>query len=241
MNDRHLSLYITAEHSCGYYDDRNSANLIPDPQISMTNSLYSLLVSHGFRRSGNFVYRPHCKTCQACLPCRIDVTHFRANRNQRRCLKNNSDLSTHIKDAGFSDEYFDLYQRYINSRHGDGGMANPEAEDFKKFLLKDWGRTLFIESRLNNQLMSVAVVDYLDRGLSAVYSFFEPTEQRRSLGSYAILQQVWLAEVYQLPHVYLGYWINQHPKMDYKKYFQPLEYLQDEQWLAFDIYSSEKY
>lgn len=234
MNSDHLSLYITAEHGCGYYDDRNSANLIPDPQISMNNDLYSLLVSHGFRRSGDFVYRPHCKTCSACIPCRIAIDRFKPNRNQRRCLKNNSDLSLHIRDACLTAEYLELYQRYINNRHGESSMANPQAEDFTKFLLNDWGKTLFIESRLDGKLLCVAVVDYLNNGLSAVYSFFDPEQGRRSLGSFAILQQVWLAQIYGLPHVYLGYWIPQHPKMDYKKHFQILECMRNDKWLQFD-------
>ncbi|MDH5483630.1 MAG: arginyltransferase [Gammaproteobacteria bacterium] len=234
MNADQLSLYITAEHNCGYYDDRNSANLVPDPQVSMNNGLYSLLVSHGFRRSGDFVYRPHCKTCSACMPCRIDIAQFRANRNQRRCLKNNADLTMHIKDARFSDEYLALYQRYLNRRHSDSSMANPQADDFTKFLLNDWGKTLFIESRLEGKLACIAVVDYLNNGLSAVYSFFDPDLGHRSLGTFAILQQVWLARLYRLPHVYLGYWIQQHPKMDYKKHFQPLEYLQHDHWQTFN-------
>lgn len=230
MNSRNLSLYITAEHECGYYDDRLTANLIPDPQVEMNSPLYSLLVSKGFRRSGGFVYRPHCHQCQACVPCRINTIHFRPDRKLRRCLRNNNDLTTRLVSARYKEEYFSLYQRYINSRHLDGNMANPTREDFSSFLLNDWGCSLFIESRLGEKLLSVAVVDFLAGGLSAVYTFFDPEEKKRSLGSYAILQQVWLARLYQLPYVYLGYWIKDHPKMDYKRHYDALElYLQD-QW-----------
>ncbi len=234
MNSRNLSLYITAEHECGYYDDRLTANLIPDPQIEMSAPLYSLLVGKGFRRSGGFVYRPHCRLCQACVPCRIDVERFQPNRKLRRCLKQNSDLTTHVVNARYKEEYFSLYQRYINSRHIDGNMANPTREDFSSFLLNDWGCNIFIESRLGDQLLCVAVVDFLSSGLSAVYTFFEPEEARRSLGNFAILQQIWLARQYQLPHVYLGYWIDGHPKMDYKRHFSALEVFLQEQWQAFD-------
>lgn len=233
MNSHNLSLYITAEHDCGYYDDRQTANLIPDPQIEMSAPLYGLLVGKGFRRSGGFVYRPHCNTCQACVPCRINVEHFRPSRRLRRCLKSNADITTRIVPARFREEYFSLYQKYLNSRHLDGNMANPTAEDFSSFLLNDWGSSIFIESRLNDQLLSVAVVDFLSSGLSAVYTFFEPKEEKRSLGNFAILQQIWLARVYRLPHVYLGYWIDSHPKMDYKRHFSGLEVYQQEQWKAF--------
>lgn len=231
MNDQALSLYITTEHPCGYYDDRNSANLVPDPQRSMNAWLYARLVSHGFRRSGSFVYRPHCPDCQSCLPSRIDVARFKTNRNQRRCLKRNQDLVTHVKNAAFSDEYLDLYQRYMASRHSDSSMASPTEEDFKSFLLCDWGQTLFIETRLNGKLMSVSVSDFLNTGPSAVYTFFEPEEVKRSLGTFAILQQIWLARVYQLGHVFLGYWIKDHPKMDYKNNFDALEFYLDQGWV----------
>ena len=230
MNDQGLSLYITTEHPCGYFSDRLSANLIPDPQIDMSHSLYSLLINKGFRRSGGFVYRPHCPSCSACLPCRINVEAFEPNRNQRRCLTKNYDLTTHVKKAEFSREYFELYRRYINSRHSDGSMANPSEEDFTNFLLCDWSQTLFIESRKKGRLLSVAVVDYMTNGLSAVYSFFDPDESRRSLGTHAILQQIWLASLHNLQYLYLGYWIKNHPKMDYKGNFSALEILQKMNW-----------
>lgn len=234
MNDQGLSLYITSEHSCGYYSDRLSANLIPDPQIDMSHPIYSLLISKGFRRSGGFVYRPHCPSCSACLPCRIDVEAFEPNRNQRRCLSKNHDLTTHIRQARYRHEYFELYQGYINSRHGDGSMANPSEDDFSNFLLSDWSQTLFIESRKNGRLLSVAVVDYMSNGLSAVYTFFDPDEDKRSLGTHAILQLIWLARLHDLPHLYLGYWIQKHPKMDYKGNYSALEILQKMRWSRVD-------
>lgn len=230
MTSQNLNLYITSEHECGYYDDRMSANLVPDPKVSMEASLYAQLISKGFRRSGEFVYRPHCNQCSACIACRINIQNFKASRNQRRCLKNNRDLTTHILPAKFSEEYFSLYHRYINSRHQNGSMANPQPEDFKSFLLNSWETSLFIESRLDKKLVAVAVVDFLEVGPSAVYSFFCPEENKRSLGTFAILQQIWLARIYQQNHVYLGYWISGHAKMDYKRNFSGLEYFQDDQW-----------
>lgn len=232
MSQQHLSLYITREQPCSYYDDRLSANLIPDPQLPMNAELYSLLIGKGFRRSGEFVYRPHCQRCAACVPARINVGRFHPNRNQRRCLKRNADLHTRLVSARYSEEYFELYQRYLNTRHDDGSMSNPQPEDFSNFLLNDWQSTLFIESRLQGQLLAVAVVDFLRAGPSAVYTFFEPAEARRSLGTFAVLQQIWLAELYQHSHVYLGYWIRNHQKMDYKRHFTGLELYRDEHWQA---------
>lgn len=232
MSQQHLSLYITREQPCSYYDDRLSANLIPDPQLPMNAELYSLLISKGFRRSGEFVYRPHCQTCAACVPARINVARFHPSRNQKRCLKRNADLQTRLVTARYTEEYFELYQRYLNTRHDDGSMANPQPDDFSNFLLNSWQSTLFIESRLQGKLLAIAVVDFLQTGPSAVYTFFEPAEATRSLGTFAILQQIWLARLYQRPHVYLGYWIRNHRKMDYKRHFAGLELYRDEQWQA---------
>ncbi|VAW65122.1 Arginyl-tRNA--protein transferase [hydrothermal vent metagenome] len=231
MNSQNLSLYITAEHECGYYDDRQTANLIPDPQVEMNATLYSLLISKGFRRSGEFVYRPHCHQCSACIPCRINVQNFKPSRNQRRCLKTSRDLTTHIVNAEITDEYYALYCRYMNTRHKGGSMSDPSHEDCTSFLLNNWNTSVFIESRKNGRLLSVAVVDVLASGPSAVYTFFDPEEKKRSLGTFAILQQIWLAQLYKLPHVYLGYWINNHPKMKYKRNFNALELFQHERWV----------
>ena len=233
MNSQNLSLYITTEHPCGYFDERLTANLIPDPQVVMTAPLYSLLISKGFRRSGAFVYRPHCNQCSACIPCRIDIQRFKPNRNQRRCLKTNSDLTTHIVAARFKEEYFSLYRNYLNQRHAEGSMAEPDREDFTSFLLNDWHTSIFIESRLQGELLAVAVVDFLSAGPSAVYTFFDPQQTRRSLGTFAVLQQIWLSRLYRLPHVYLGYWINGHPKMHYKRNFGGLEIYQQNKWQPF--------
>jgi arginine-tRNA-protein transferase len=230
MSSTQLALYLTAPHPCGYYAERRTSNLVPDPRIQMDKSLYSLLVSHGFRRSGGLVYRPHCEQCKACVPCRINVARFVANRRLRRCNKRNLDVTTHVRPARLSDEYFELYQRYLNQRHADGNMANPAPEDFTRFLLSDWCPTVFIESRVQGRLIAVAVADFLKDGPSAVYTFFDPDEAVRSPGSFAILQQIWLAQVYGLPHVYLGYWIQGHPKMDYKIRFPGMELLSESGW-----------
>ena len=225
-----LSLYLTTEHQCGYYADRHTANLVPDPRVTMQAPLYAQLVAHGFRRSGSHVYRPHCAQCRDCIPCRVAVDAFKPNRSQSRCLKRNTDLITHIKPAVFSDEYFALYAQYINQRHADSSMAQPRPEDFSNFLLCDWSQSVFIESRLQGRLIAVAVSDYLQAGPSAVYSFFDPAESRRGLGTFAVLQQIWLARLYQHAHLYLGYWLKDHPKMDYKKNFSGLELFDGKVW-----------
>jgi arginine-tRNA-protein transferase len=230
MNSRHLQLYITAESPCGYFDDRMSRNLVPDPKLPLNMPIYNQLIQHGFRRSGAHSYRPHCKNCQACVACRIAVKDFLISRSQRRCLKNNLDLTLTSVRAGYSDEYFDLYKRYLNSRHIDGSMANPAKEDFSQFLYCDWSDTRFLELRLNGQLVAISVTDIVSDGISAVYSFFDPEIKKRSLGTVCILRQIDYAKEQGMNYIYLGYWIKNHPKMHYKNNFRPLQLYLEEQW-----------
>lgn len=192
--------------------------------------IYNQLIQHGFRRSGGHSYRPHCKNCQACIACRIPVNEFVISHSQQRCLKKNRDLNFSVVTAGFTKEYFELYRHYLNSRHTDGSMANPDEEDFRHFLYCDWSDTQFIELRLNEKLVAIAVTDSISDGLSAVYSFFDPDLAKRSLGTYCILKQIEYAIELQQDYVYLGYWIENHEKMHYKSNFKPLQLCIDEQW-----------
>ena len=234
MNSRHLQLYITTETPCSYFDDRLSCNLVPDPKLRLKMPVYNQLIQHGFRRSGTYCYRPHCNHCQACIACRIPVDEFLASRSQKRCLKMNQALKLTTVAADFNEEYFDLYRRYLNSRHTDGSMADPAEGDFKQFLYSKWSNTQFLEYRLDGRLVAVAVTDVVSDGVSAVYSFFDPEMVRHSLGTYCILKQIEYAKELELDFVYLGYWIKDHPKMHYKVNFKPLQVYRDEQWLTLE-------
>lgn len=230
MNTRQLQLYMTAESPCSYFTDRTSRNLIPDPAVPLNMPLYSQLLQHGFRRSGRFSYRPCCRHCQACIACRIPVQQFTASRSQKRCYKRNRDLELTVVKAAYTNEYFDLYRRYLDSRHGEGSMANPSEQDFEQFLYSEWSDTRFLELRLNGQLLAVAVTDATSHALSAVYSFFQPELDKRSLGTCCILTQIDYARKLGLDYLYLGYWIENHKKMHYKQNFKPLQLYLDESW-----------
>ncbi len=234
MSSQSIQLYLTSEHECGYLPDRMATNLVPDPARQMDLALYGELIQLGYRRSGNYTYRPHCGDCSACIPCRIPSSRFKPRRNQQRCLQKNHDLIMDIVPAGYSDEHFQLYRHYLNSRHGDGDMANPVTEDFSNFLYCDWSNTHFLEFRLNNELKAVAVTDFTPAGLSAVYSYFDPEMPERSLGTYCILQQLELVKSMQLEYLYMGYWIQKCKKMAYKTRFHPLESLINHNWVTGD-------
>lgn len=225
-----LKFYCTPAHRCSYLPEREAVTLFLDPKADMSAEIYSSLTSVGFRRSGDFVYRPHCGSCTACVPVRIPVNQFTPTRSQRRCLARNEDLVVVSAPARYTPEYYALYERYINQRHPDGDMFPPSRNQFRAFLLCSWSNTRFLEFRAGGRLVAVAVVDHVDTGLSAVYTFYDPDEEARSPGRYAILWQVREARRRGLGYVYLGYWIRQCRKMSYKQEYQPLEHFDGQVW-----------
>jgi leucyl-tRNA---protein transferase len=229
-----VRLFQTLPHECGYYNDRIAQNLVIDPSAPHLAAVYGLALARGFRRAGGHVYHPHCGACRACVPCRVDVATFRPDRSQRRCRARNADLELRVEPARYSEEYFELYQRYLTGRHRDGGMDAPQHEDFSRFLYTEWSPTRFLEIRHDGRLLGIAVTDLCAQGMSAVYTFYDPAESSRGLGTFAILAQLEWAAREGLPHLYLGYWIAGHPKMDYKRRFQPLEVLAHGNWVGFE-------
>jgi arginine-tRNA-protein transferase len=230
MSDR-VRLFQTLPHTCGYFAERTAQNLVVDPGAPHLDRLYAGALSRGFRRAGGHLYLPQCGLCQACVPCRIDAERFVPDRSQKRCLRRNDDLVFVEALPGYTDERHALYARYLQARHPGGGMDAAEAEDFQRFLAAPWSPTLFGEIRLGSRLLGVAVTDVTLAGVSAVYTFFDPDEAPRGLGTFAILQQVELARRRGIPYVYLGFWISGHPKMDYKRRFRPLQILRHGHWI----------
>lgn len=229
-----VRLFQTLPHDCGYFAGRIAQNLVIDPSAPHLPAVYGMALSRGFRRAGGHVYHPHCSGCRACVPCRVVVAGFHPDRSQRRCRARNADLSARIVPARYSEEYFELYQRYLSGRHPGGGMDSPRHDDFSRFLYTDWSPTQFLEIRRNSRLLAVAVTDVCAQGLSAVYTFYDPAETARGLGTYAIQLQLDWAARENLPHLYLGYWIAGHAKMDYKRRFQPLQLMRQGNWVDFD-------
>ncbi len=233
MKSETVRLFQTLPHPCGYFVGRTAQNLVIDPSAPHLPRMYAHALTRGYRRAGGHVYHPQCPQCRACVPARIPVADFKPDRSQRRCLARNDDLAVTIVPAHYSHEYFALYQRYLETRHPGGGMDDPDPQDFSRFLYTEWSPTSFFEVRnRDGALLAVAVTDIAATGLSAVYTFFEPGEHARGLGTYAILRQIELARTRGLAHLYLGYWIAAHPKMDYKARFHPLELLGPDGWKA---------
>jgi arginine-tRNA-protein transferase len=223
-------MYLTEEYPCAYLSEQTAAMVTLDPGIHLDQELYSQLVRRGFRRSGDQVYAPRCPSCQACIPLRIPVDQFRPSRSQRRVWRRNLDLVVNITDAAFNEEQFDLFRRYLRDKHPNAGMDNPAVDDYLGFLLAKGVSTRFLEFRHRRRLAAVAVTDWLDDGLSAVYTFYDMTMARRSLGVFTLLWQIEHCRQQALAQLYLGYWIEACQKMRYKQYYRPCQILTADGW-----------
>ncbi|MBN2701301.1 MAG: arginyltransferase [Methylothermaceae bacterium] len=225
-----LELYLSAPHPCAYLPGKTAQMIFLPPDIPLSMPTYNRLVGEGFRRSGDLVYRPRCPGCSACVPVRIPARHFRPNRSQKRCFKCNQDLEVIARAPEFHPDHYHLYQRYLKARHPDGSMADATPDDYMAFLTCHWCETLFYEFRRQGKLVMVAVVDLLDDGLSAVYTFFDPELSRRGLGTYAVLWEIAAIKRLEMEYLYLGYWIETCPQMAYKSKFRPQQRYQMGAW-----------
>jgi len=214
-----------------YLDDQSEQLVFTHLKPGGSDALHGVLAQSGFRRSHNILYRPDCPTCNACVPVRVSARDFVPSRSQKRVLSRNDDVPGAVLEAVASAEQFDLFMRYQASRHGDGSMAKMDFDDYQSMVEDTPVKSFVIEYRdPTGTLVACALSDTLGDGLSMVYSFFDPDEERRSLGTFMILDHIRRTAALELNHVYLGYWIADATKMAYKTRFRPLEALGRNGW-----------
>lgn len=225
-----IPIYLSPDHPCSYLEGQVAQSAFVHPNFQHTPSSYRVLLEHGFRRSGSHVYTPYCNHCNACIPVRIPVSAFHPNRSQKRAWKKNKETKALIKPPVFDPKHFRLYQKYQQTRHPDSTMAESTKEDYMSFLTSRWCDTRFVEFHLEQQLISVAVVDCVDKAWSAVYTFFDPDFSAYSPGVYAVLWEIEQAKQEQLDWLYLGFWIEDCRKMAYKNQYRPIQHYFNNNW-----------
>ncbi len=223
--------YTTAPLPCPYVPGRTERKVVTEITGPDADGLHDRLSRAGFRRSHNIAYAPVCPGCRACVPIRIPVATFQPGRTLRRIAQANRDIEGYDVPARATAEQFQLFQRYQQARHGDGDMATMSFYDYRAMIEDTPVETSVVEFRdLDDRLVGGCLADRLGDGLSAVYSYFAPELERRSLGTYAILWLIGRARELELPYVYLGYWVADSQKMAYKARFRPSEVLVGGTW-----------
>ena len=228
-----LPMRLSMRSACPYITGKTEQRIAVD--IDFQPSVHDSLARAGFRRVENWVYKPACPNCQSCLPWRVDVQQFRPSSNMTRISSTNRDLTRSICEARPTSQHYQLFKSYVTSRHDDGQMARMGSDDFTSMISNSPIETMLIDYHdQNQQLVGSVLADMQQDGLSAVYSFFDPAESRRSLGTYMIIDLIRCAADLGLPWLYLGYYVAQSQKMRYKSRFQPAEVFRDGAWHVFD-------
>ncbi|MEQ1487226.1 MAG: arginyltransferase [Methylotenera sp.] len=236
-----LQFYVTTPYKCGYLPDKLAQSLIATPQNLVDANVYDSLIAQGFRRSGKFAYRPHCEHCKACVAVRLILSEFAPTRSQKRAYKQHADLTARILPLNYLQNHFELYSSYQNLRHTEVEVSisteekiveKDEAEQYRQFLCTSNVESLMIEfSDENHQVKIVSVIDVVQDGVSAVYTFYDAADTKASYGTYSIM---WLAnwtKNLNLPYLYLGYWIKESQKMAYKQNYNPQQKLLSNDWV----------
>ena len=228
-----LAIRLSMRSECPYIDGRTEQRVAVD--ISQNPALHDQMARAGFRRVENWVYKPACPGCNACIPWRVDTVNFKMGRNLTRIWRVNEDLTRYIAPITPTIEHYNLFKRYIGARHGDGQMASMNQDEFVSMIENSPIESVLLDYKTaDGHLVGTVLTDVQNDGLSAVYSFYDPAETKRSLGTYMIMDMIDFAKELGLPWLYLGYYVEESSKMHYKARFQPASIFIDGQWQKYE-------
>jgi len=224
--------YLTAPSPCPYLGGKEERKVFTHLVGERAPELNNILTQGGFRRSQSIAYRPACEGCRSCVSVRVVAKDFRPTPSMRRVARRNAVIASDMRIAVPTSEQYAIFRAYLDSRHRDGGMADMTVLDYAMMVEDSHIETRIIEYRMrgSGELVAIALTDVLGDGLSMVYSFFEPDQAARSLGTFMVLDHIARAKRMGLSYVYLGYWVRGSRKMDYKSRFLPQERLMPEGW-----------
>jgi leucyl-tRNA---protein transferase len=237
--------YLTAPSPCPYLPGHQERKVFTHLIGRRATGLNDTLTQSGFRRSQTIAYRPACEGCRACVSVRVCVADFVPGKSFRRVLDRNDDLIGRPIAPRPTSEQYGLFRDYLAARHAEGGMADMSILDYAMMIEDSHVETRLIEYRRRGPdstftgrgigpLVALCVTDILADGLSMVYSFYDPEQASRSLGTFMILDHIERARVQGLPHLYLGYWVENSRKMGYKARYLPQERLGLSGWERVD-------
>ena len=234
LSSHKIQFYVTTSYACGYVEGRASQSLVATPHHLISQSHYDGLIKKGFRRSGKFTYKPYCELCNACIPIRINVKNFVSSKSFRRILKNHSYLKASVLPLSFNENHFKLYLDYQKMRHDKIKTTDEDINQYSEFLLQSNIDSRLIQFEHQGHLKMVSFIDIINDGVSAVYTFYDTHDKSRSYGTYSILWLInWCIEK-GLDYFYLGYWIKESKKMNYKTHFKPFELFINNEWRSFN-------
>ena len=218
-----IQFYKTTEYNCSYIDKMDAQSLVVTPYKSIDQNIFQDLIEKGFRRSGQYIYKPSCKSCTACIPIRLSVQKFLSSRSQKRIFKKHQHFDVQVDSLTFKQEHFDLYSKYQNKRHSSINNDQNKIDDYNDFLIKSNVNSKLVEFWDRDILKIVSIIDMVSDGISAVYTFFDPDDEKVSYGTYSIIWLINWCKTQQFKYMYLGYWIGECNKMKYKTNFKPYE------------------
>ncbi len=232
--------FVTNPGPCPYLPGKTERKVFTELNGPHADELNDALGRIGFRRSQNVAYRPSCLDCKACISVRVLTEEFEPNATQRKILRRNEDLQVSACRPWSTGEQFALLRRYLGERHPEGGMVNMDEMDFADMVEQSPVQSHVVEYRTPprfgraGELVAACLTDRQGDGLSMIYSFYDAKAEGRSgLGNFIIMDHILRAREAGLPYVYLGYWVDGSPRMNYKTRYQPLEKLGPEGWERF--------